>query len=49
MEVFPKPPGHHLIDVGVGEWRINVSFSWLKVAVVSRPRRYVPWPNSVWA
>jgi hypothetical protein len=37
-------PGHHLSEVTVGLWMINSHDALSYVAVVSRPRRKVPWP-----
>jgi hypothetical protein len=45
----PKQPGHHLMDVSVGESMMNSSVSLSNVAVVSRPRTLLPWPSSVCA
>ena len=49
VDVLPMPPGHHLVAVSVGEWITNCSFSASYVAVVSKPRMYVPCPSSVCA
>ena len=49
VAVAPRPPGHHLVAVRVGVWSTNASAAASNVAVVSRPRTYVPCPSSVWA
>mmetsp|Transcript_10815 Transcript_10815/g.37552 ORF Transcript_10815/g.37552 Transcript_10815/m.37552 type:complete len:275 (+) Transcript_10815:294-1118(+) len=49
VAVLPSPPGHHLVELSVG---LSMTHSIVRssyVAVVSRPRRYVPWPSSVCA
>jgi hypothetical protein len=36
VAIMPSSPGHHLMDVSVGECKTNSSLALSKVAVVSR-------------